>query len=212
MTEKPGNLRSSEVTDGVERAPHRAMFRAMGYDDTDLSSPMVGVANPAADITPCNVHLDDVAASAYEGVDLAGGMPIEFGTITISDAISMGTEGMRASLVSRELIADSVELVAFGERMDGLVTVAGCDKNLPGMLMAAARLDLPAVFLYGGTRLPGTFRGEPVTMQDIEEALGKYSKGEMTAEEIADFEKVTCPGPGSCAGMYTANTMATLAE
>src|SRR6056297_2021330 len=172
MTEKPGNLRSSEVTDGVERAPHRAMFRAMGYDDTDLSSPMVGVANPAADITPCNVHLDDVAASAYEGVEAAEGMPIEFGTITISDAISMGTEGMRASLISREVIADSVELVAFGERVDALVTVAGCDKNLPGMLMASIRTDLPSVFLYGGSIMPGEHDGRDVTIVQVFEGVG----------------------------------------
>jgi dihydroxy-acid dehydratase len=144
---KDPDLPSAEVTEGTERAPHRAMFRAMGYDDEDLDSPMVGVANPAADVTPCNVHLDDVAGAAWDGVDEAGGMPIEFGTITISDAISMGTEGMKASLISREVIADSVELVAFGERLDGLVTVAGCDKNLPGMMMAAVRTDLLTVFL-----------------------------------------------------------------
>lgn len=144
---KDPNLRSTEVTEGPDKAPHRAMFRAMGFDDEDFSSPMVGVPNPAADITPCNVHLDDVADAAIEGIDAAGGMPIEFGTVTISDAISMGTEGMKASLISREVIADSVELVSFGERMDALVTVAGCDKNLPGMMMAAIRTDLPSVFL-----------------------------------------------------------------
>src|SRR6056297_422117 len=212
MTEKPGNLRSSEVTDGVERAPHRAMFRAMGYDDADLSSPMVGVANPAADITPCNVHLDDVAASAYEGVDSAGGMPIEFGTITISDAISMGTEGMRASLVSREVIADSVELVAFGERMDALVTIGGCDKNLPGMMMAAIRTDLPSVFLYGGSIMPGEHDGREVTIQNVFEGVGAVSSGEMTEDELDDLERHACPGAGSCGGMFTANTMASISE
>src|SRR6056297_2634484 len=212
MTEKPGNLRSSEVTEGVERAPYRAMFRAMGYDDADLSSPMVGVANPAADITPCNVHLDDVADAAYEGVDLAGGMPIEFGTITISDAISMGTEGMRASLVSREVIADSVELVAFGERMDALVTVGGCDKNLPGMMMAAIRTDLPSVFLYGGSIMPGQHDGRDVTIVQVFEGVGTYAQGDMDADELDDLERHACPGAGSCGGMFTANTMASVAE
>ena len=212
MTEKPERLRSSEVTEGVERAPHRAMFRAMGYDDDDLSSPMVGVANPAADVTPCNVHLDDVAASAYEGVDSAGGMPIEFGTITISDAISMGTEGMRASLISREVIADSVELVAFGERLDGLVTVGGCDKNLPGMMMAAIRTDLPSVFLYGGSILPGEHDGREVTVQNVFEGVGAVAEGEMSEDELDDLERHACPGAGSCGGMFTANTMASISE
>jgi dihydroxy-acid dehydratase len=209
MTEK---LRSQEVTEGIERAPHRAMFYGMDLTEEDLEKPLIGVPNPAAEITPCNVHLDDIAAAAKKGISKAGGTPLEFGTVTISDGISTGHGGNRTSLISREVIADSVELVALGERLDGLVTVAGCDKNLPGMMMAAARLNIPCVFLYGGTRLPGEYQGEPVTMQDIEEALGRYSKGEISAEEIKEFEKVTCPGPGSCAGMYTANTMATIAE
>ncbi|WP_049899301.1 dihydroxy-acid dehydratase [Halococcus agarilyticus] len=208
----PEGLRSREVTDGPERAPHRAMFRAMGFDDADLDSPMVGIANPAADITPCNVHLDSVAESAIEGVDEAEGMPIEFGTITISDAISMGTEGMKASLVSREVIADSVELVAFGERMDALVTVAGCDKNLPGMMMAAIRTDLPSVFCYGGSILPGEHGGREVTVQDVFEGVGTYAEGEMSREELDDLERSACPGAGSCGGMFTANTMASIAE
>jgi dihydroxy-acid dehydratase len=210
--EKSEELRSSEVTEGTERAPHRAMFRAMGYDDEDLASPMVGIANPAADVTPCNVHLDDVADAAYEGVDEAGGMPIEFGTITISDAISMGTEGMKASLISREVIADSVELVAFGERMDGLVTVAGCDKNLPGMMMAAIRTDLPNVFLYGGSIMPGEHEGREVTIQNVFEGVGAVSEGEMSEEELDDLERHACPGAGSCGGMFTANTMASISE
>ena len=212
MTEKDERLRSTEVTEGVERAPHRAMFRAMGYDDEDLSSPMVGVANPAADVTPCNVHLDDVASAAYDGVDDAGGMPIEFGTITVSDAISMGTEGMRASLISREVIADSVELVAFGERMDGLVTVAGCDKNLPGMMMAAIRTDLPTVFLYGGSILPGEHDGREVTVQNVFEGVGAVAEGSMSEDELDDLERHACPGAGSCGGMFTANTMAAISE
>jgi dihydroxy-acid dehydratase len=209
---KPEHLRSNEVTEGPERAPHRSMFRAMGFDDDDLDSPMLGVANPAADITPCNVHLDDVADAAIDGLDAAGGMPIEFGTITISDAISMGTEGMRASLISRELIADSVELVAFGERLDGLVTVAGCDKNLPGMLMAAIRTDLPSVFLYGGSILPGEHEGREVTVQNVFEGVGTYAQGEMSREELDDLERNACPGAGSCGGMFTANTMASISE
>ena len=210
--EKPAHLPSNEVTEGPERAPHRAMFRAMGFDDADMSSPMVGIANPAADITPCNVHLDDVADAAIEGVEEAGGMPIEFGTITISDAISMGTEGMRASLVSREVIADSVELVAFGERMDALVTVAGCDKNLPGMMMAAIRTDLPSVFLYGGSIMPGEHDGREVTIQNVFEGVGSVAYGDMTEGELTELEHQACPGAGSCGGMFTANTMASISE
>ncbi|MFO7925694.1 MAG: dihydroxy-acid dehydratase [Halobacteriota archaeon] len=209
---KDESLRSRDVTEGPERAPHRAMFRAMGFDDEDLASPIVGVANPAADITPCNVHLDDVADSALEGIDEAGGMPIEFGTITISDAISMGTEGMKASLISRELIADSVELVSFGERMDALVTVAGCDKNLPGMMMAAIRTDLPSVFLYGGSIMPGQHDGRDVTIVQVFEGVGAYAQGEMSGEELDDLERHACPGAGSCGGMFTANTMASISE
>jgi dihydroxy-acid dehydratase len=210
--EKPEGLRSREVTEGPERAPHRAMFRAMGFDDEDLASPMVGVANPAADITPCNVHLDDVAGAALEGIEDAGGMPIEFGTVTISDAISMGTEGMKTSLISRELIADSVELVSFGERMDALVTVAGCDKNLPGMMMAAIRTDLPSVFLYGGSIMPGEHEGREITVQNVFEGVGAVAHGDMTEAELEEMERHACPGAGSCGGMFTANTMASISE
>jgi dihydroxy-acid dehydratase len=209
---KDPDLPSSEVTEGTERAPHRAMFRAMGYDDEDLAAPMLGVANPAADITPCNVHLDDVADAAYEGIDDADGMPIEFGTITISDAISMGTEGMKASLISRELIADSVELVSFGERMDGLVTIGGCDKNMPGMMMASIRTDLPSVFLYGGSIMPGEHGGREVTIQNVFEGVGAVADGEMSEDELDDLERNACPGAGSCGGMFTANTMASISE
>ncbi len=209
---KPDDLPSKEVTEGTDRAPHRAMFRAMGYDDDDLSSPMIGVANPAADITPCNVHLDDVAQSAYDAIDETDGMPIEFGTITISDAISMGTEGMKASLISREVIADSVELVAFGERMDGLVTIGGCDKNMPGMMMASIRTDLPSVFLYGGSIMPGEHDGREVTIQNVFEGVGAVADGEMTEDELDEMEHNACPGAGSCGGMFTANTMASMSE
>jgi len=210
--EKDPDLRSNEVTEGPEHAPHRAMFRAMGYDDEDFASPMIGIANPAADITPCNVHLDDVAEDAWHAIDGAGGMPIEFGTITISDAISMGTEGMKASLISREMIADSVELVSFGERMDGLVTIGGCDKNMPGMMMAAIRTDLPSVFLYGGSIMPGEHEGREVTIQNVFEGVGAVSQGEMSESELDDLERQACPGAGSCGGMFTANTMASISE
>ena len=210
--EKDDDLPSKDVTEGAARAPHRSMFRAMGFDDEDLSSPIVGVPNPAADITPCNVHLDDVAAAAIDGIDDAGGMPIEFGTVTISDAISMGTEGMKASLISREVIADSVELVSFGERMDALVTVAGCDKNLPGMMMASIRTDLPSVFLYGGSIMPGQHDGRDVTIVQVFEGVGAYAQGEMSGEELDELERHACPGAGSCGGMFTANTMASISE
>jgi dihydroxy-acid dehydratase len=210
--EKDEDLPSTEVTEGPERAPHRAMFRAMGYDDEDLSSPMVGIANPAADITPCNVHLDDVAASAYDAIDGSEGMPIEFGTITISDAISMGTEGMKASLISREVIADSVELVAFGERVDGLVTIGGCDKNMPGMMIAMIRTDLPSVFLYGGSIMPGEHGGREITIQNVFEGVGAVAQGEMSEDELEEMERHACPGAGSCGGMFTANTMASISE
>ncbi|MEF8853199.1 MAG: dihydroxy-acid dehydratase [Haloarculaceae archaeon] len=209
---KPDDLPSAEVTEGVDRAPHRAMFRAMGYDDADLSSPMVGLANPAADITPCNVHLDEVAEAAYDAIDAGDGMPIEFGTITISDAISMGHEGMKASLISREVIADSVELVSFGERMDGLVTIGGCDKNMPGMMMAAIRTDLPSVFLYGGSIMPGEHDGREVTIQNMFEGVGAVATGDMTEDELYEMEQHACPGAGSCGGMFTANTMASISE
>jgi dihydroxy-acid dehydratase len=209
---KDPELRSNEVTAGRDRAPHRSMFRAMGFDDEDLESPMVGVANPAADITPCNVHLDEVAESALDGIDDAGGMPIEFGTITISDAISMGTEGMKSSLISREVIADSVELVAFGERMDALVTIGGCDKNMPGMMMAAIRTDLPSVFLYGGSIMPGEHGGREVTIQNVFEGVGAVASGDMSDDELDTLERNACPGAGSCGGMFTANTMASISE
>ncbi|MHB9285498.1 dihydroxy-acid dehydratase [Halobacteriales archaeon Cl-PHB] len=210
--DKDPDLPSNEVTEGPEHAPHRAMFRAMGYDDEDLSSPMIGLANPAADITPCNVHLDDVAEAAYEGIDEAAGMPIEFGTITISDAISMGTEGMKASLISREVIADSVELVTFGERMDGLVTIGGCDKNMPGMMMASIRTDRPSVFLYGGSIMPGEHGGREITIQNVFEGVGAVAEGEMSEAELDEMERQACPGAGSCGGMFTANTMASISE
>ena len=209
---KSDQLPSADVTKGPDRAPHRSMFRAMGYNDDDLSNPMVGVANPAADITPCNVHLDDIAHEVIEGLNESKCMPIEFGTITVSDGISMGTEGMKASLISREVIADSVELVAFGERLDALVTIAGCDKNLPGMMMASIRTNLPSVFVYGGTILPGKYLGADITIQDVFEGVGAYAEGDISRAQLDAIEHAACPGAGSCAGMYTANTMASLSE
>lgn len=210
--DKPEHWQSSDVTHGYQRAPHRAMFRAMGYDDEDFAGPLIGIANPAADITPCNVHLDTIADETWERIDSSGGMPIEFGTITISDAISMGTEGMRASLISREVIADSVELVSFGERMDALVTIGGCDKNMPGMMAAMIRTDRPSVFLYGGSIMPGEHDGREVTIQNVFEGVGAVATGKMDTAELDDLERTACPGAGACGGMFTANTMAAISE
>ena len=205
-------LHSSRIMDGPDRAPARAMLRAMGLDDKDLGQPFVGVANLASDVTPCNVHLSGIVRAAKDGVRAAAGTPFEFGALTVSDAVSMGTQGMKASLVSREVIADSIELVAFAEGFDGLVTVAGCDKNLPGTLMAAARLNLPTVFVYGGAILPGQYRGKDVNIQDVFEAVGAYTKGNISREDLREIECAACPGAGSCAGLFTANTMSSAIE
>ncbi|MED5568980.1 MAG: dihydroxy-acid dehydratase, partial [Chloroflexota bacterium] len=204
--------RSKEITEGPDRAPARAMLRAMGLTSDDMDKPFIAIANLASDVTPCNVHLDRLADAAKEGVRQADGVPFKFGTITISDGISMGTEGMKASLVSREVIADSIEVVTFGERMDGLITVAGCDKNMPGCMMAIARLNVPALFIYGGSIMPGNYLGKDVNIQDVFEAVGSYANGDMTREQLHDLECVACPGEGSCAGLFTANTMSTAIE
>jgi dihydroxy-acid dehydratase len=204
--------RSKDITEGPERAPARSYLRAMGLTDDDLEKPFVAIANLASDVTPCNVHLDRFAQAAREGVRQAKGTPFEFGTITISDGISMGTEGMKASLVSREVIADSIEVVTFGERMDGLITVAGCDKNMPGCMMAIARLNIPSIFIYGGSIMPGQFQGHDVNIQDVFEAVGAYATGKMSLEQLQDLECHACPGEGSCAGLFTANTMSTAIE
>ena len=204
--------RSSDITEGPERAPARAMLRAMGLTQDDLDQPFVAIANLSSDVTPCNVHLDRFADAVKEGVRQAGGTPFKFGTITVSDGISMGTEGMKASLVSREVIADSIEVVTFGERMDGLITVGGCDKNMPGCMMAIARLNIPSIFVYGGSMMPGRLQGRDVNIQDVFEAVGTYAKGNMTLDELHDLECVACPGEGSCAGLFTANTMSTAIE
>lgn len=173
---------------------------------------MIGIANPAADITLCNVHFDDLVESTYDSIDDSGGMPIMFETITISDAITMGTEGVKASLISREIIADSVELVSFGERMDGLVTIGGCDKNMPGMMIAAIRTDLPSVFVYGGSIMPSEHNGREITVQNVFEGVGSVADGDMTEDELEEMERNACPGAGSCGGMFTANTMASITE
>ena len=205
-------LRSHDVTSGPERAPARAMLRAIGMGDDDWSKPQVGVASSWNEVTPCNLSLARLAGSAKEGVRAAGGFPIEFNTIAVSDAISMGHEGMRASLVSREIIADSVEAVMHAERLDAFVSFAGCDKSLPGMLMAAARLNLPSVFVYGGSIQPGTHRGRAIDIVSVFEAVGAHAVGTIDAEELATVERNACPSEGSCAGMFTANTMAAVGE
>ena len=205
--------RSREVTDGYERAPARAMLRAIGMTDDDWDKPQVGVASSWNEVTPCNMPLDRLAKNAKEGIREAGGYPIEFVTIAVSDGISMGHEGMRASLVSREVIADSVETVMHAERLDGMATFAGCDKSLPGMLMAAARINLPTVFLYGGSILPGKgLKGEAIDITTVFEAVGARAAGGLSDEELALIERNACPTIGSCAGMFTANTMASISE
>jgi dihydroxy-acid dehydratase len=204
--------RSRDVTDGFERAPARAMLRAVGLTDDDWDKPQIGVASSWNEITPCNLSLDRLAKAAKVGVRDAGGVPLEFGTISVSDGISMGHEGMHASLVSREVIADSVETVMFAERLDGSVLLAGCDKSLPGMLMAAARLDLASVFLYAGSSLPGRYGDRDLTIVDMFEGVGACALGRLSTKELDAMERETCPGEGACAGMFTANTMASAAE
>ncbi len=208
-TDRP---KSWEVTDGPHRAPARAMLRAVGFSEEDFGKPQVAVASSWNEVTPCNYHLGKLAALAKEGVRQGGAVPVEFGTIAVSDGIAMGHEGMKASLISREVIADSVELVMHAERFDGLVGIAGCDKSEPAMLMAMARLNLHSVYLYGGTILPGTYEGRDITIQDVFEAVGAHANGTMTDAELHQVERNACPTTGSCAGMYTANTMAAAAE
>ncbi len=205
-------IRSWEVTEGPQRAPARSMLRAMGLTDADLARPFIGVANTWSEVTPCQLNLDRVTKRVKEAVHAAGGTPREFPTIAISDGIAMGHEGMRASLVSREVIADSIELVMHAHRYDALVTCAGCDKTIPGSLMAIARLNLPAVFTYGGPALAGRFQGRDVTIQDMFEAVGAFEAGRMSADDLAGIERCAFPGAGTCAGLFTANTMASCAE
>ncbi len=211
MPEHP-RPRSHEVTDGMERAPARAMLRAIGMTDADWDKPQIGVASSWNEVTPCNLPLDRLAARAKDGVRAAGGFPIEFVTIAVSDGISMGHEGMRGSLPSREIIADSVECMMHAERLDAMVTFAGCDKSLPGMLMAAARLNVPSVFLYGGTILPGRWKDQALDVVSVFEAVGACAAGALSVDDLGEIERRACPTEGSCAGMFTANTMAAVSE
>ena len=204
--------KSGIVSLGPDRAPARSMLRAVGLTDDDMEKPFVAVANLASDVTPCNVHLTRIAEQAKQGLWDAKAVPFMFGTITISDGISMGTEGMKGSLVSREVIADSIETVCFTEGMDALVVVAACDKNMPGAMMAMARLNIPSVFVYGGAILPGSYAGQDINIQDMYEAVGAYSKSQITLDELMNMERVACPGEGACSGMFTANTMASAIE
>jgi len=205
-------ISSRNVVEGPSRAPHRAMYKAMGLDDNDLGKPFIGVSHSGNEATPCNIHLGRLATHAKAGIEIAGGTPREFSTIAVSDGIAMGHEGMKSSLVSREIIADSIELMVRAHQYDGLVGIAGCDKSLPGTMMGMARLNLPSVFVYGGTIMPGILDGKQVTVQDVYEAVGAYDAGNLTLEALKNLENVACPNSGSCGGMYTANTMASISE
>ncbi|HJM41843.1 MAG: dihydroxy-acid dehydratase [Nitrospinota bacterium] len=211
MTVDPKS-KSRGITDGWDHAPARAMLRACGFNDGDLSKPLIGIANTWTEVTPCNYHLRDLAEKVKEGVRSAGGTPIEFNSVVISDGVTMGTEGMKASLVSREVIADSIELVSRGHLFDGVVALSGCDKTIPGTVMALARLNVPSLMLYGGSIDPGQFQGRDVTIQDVFEGVGAHAAGKMTDEELHELECSACPGPGACGGQFTANTMSTAME
>ncbi len=202
-------MKSDAIKKGASRAPARAMWKALGLTDEDLNRPLIGVANTWSDISPCNVHLRELGTSVKEGVRAAGGTPFEFNTITVTDGISMGSDGMRASLVSREVIADSIELVVLGHLLDGVVAISGCDKTIPGTVMALARLNLPSLMLYGGSIMPGRYQGKDVTIQDVFEAVGACAAGIMSEEELHSLEGAACPGAGACGGQFTANTMST---
>jgi dihydroxy-acid dehydratase len=205
-------LESRKVLEGPERAPHRAMYKAMGLTDGDLDRPLIAVSSTCNEATPCNIHLGRLAQSAKRGVKDAGCTPREFTAIAVSDGIAMGHEGMKASLVSREIIADSIEVMVRAHQYDGVVGISGCDKSLPGTLMGMGRLNRPSIFVYGGTIMPGLWNGKQVTVQDVYEAVGAYDAGKMTLQELVSLENVACPSAGSCAGMYTANTMASISE
>jgi dihydroxy-acid dehydratase len=210
--EPMSNLRSHIVTQGVQRSPNRAMLRAVGFGDGDFQKPIVGLANGYSNITPCNVGLGELALKADVALKEAGAMPQTFGTITISDGISMGTEGMKYSLVSREVIADSIETVCNGQSLDGVLAIGGCDKNMPGAMIAIARLNIPAIFVYGGTIKPGHYEGKDLTIVSAFEAVGQFSAGKIDEKELLEVERRSCPGAGSCGGMYTANTMSSAFE
>ncbi len=206
------NRRSYQITQGIERSPNRAMLRALGFEDTDFAKPMIGIANGQSTVTPCNMHLGSLAAVAAQAIRHSGGMPMEFGTITVSDGISMGTDGMRYSLVSREVIGDSIETVCQAQNLDGVLAIGGCDKNMPGAMIAIARMNMPAIFVYGGTIKPGHYRGQDLTVVSSFEAVGAYAAGTMSETELYAIERNACPGAGACGGMYTANTMAAVIE
>jgi dihydroxy-acid dehydratase len=212
MANPPSPLRSQVITQGVQRSPNRAMLRAVGFRDEDFGKPIVGIANTYSTITPCNIGIQALAERAEAALREAGCMPQVFGTITISDGISMGTEGMKYSLVSREVIADSIETVVNGQSMDGLLAIGGCDKNMPGAMIAMARLNVPSIFVYGGTIKPGHYNGRDLTIVSAFEAVGEYSAGRISEEELLAVERHACPGAGSCGGMYTANTMSSAFE
>src|ERR671921_783740 len=205
-------LPSRKTVEGTSRAPNREMYKAMGLTDKDLSRPLVAVSSTCNEATPCNIHLGKLAQKAKEGVKDSGNTPREFTTIAVSDGIAMGHEGMKSSLISREIIADSIEIMVRAHQYDAIVGISGCDKSLPGTLMAMARLNLPSIFVYGGTIMPGNWNGKAVTIQDVYEAVGTYDAGKMSLEELISLENVACPSAGSCAGMYTANTMASISE
>src|SRR5580693_1565761 len=206
------HMPSRHVTVGPERAPHRAFLYSMGLTDEQIAQPLVGVATTWNESAPCNISLSRQAQVAKKGVAAGGGTPREFTTITVTDGIAMGHDGMKSSLVSREVIADSVELSMRGHCYDALVGLAGCDKSLPGMMMAMCRLNVPSIFIYGGSILPGTFKGRPVTVQDLFEAVGKHSVGDMSDADLDELENVACPSAGACGAQFTANTMATVSE
>ncbi|MDZ4763549.1 MAG: dihydroxy-acid dehydratase [Chloroflexota bacterium] len=206
------NAHSRTLLEGADRAGARSMLKAIGLTDADLAKPLIGIANTWTEIGPCNFHLRRLSAKVKEGIRRAGGTPLEFNTISISDGITMGTEGMKASLISREMIADSIELVARGNYFDGIICLTACDKTMPGTIMAMIRLDIPGIMLYGGSIMPGSYRGEDVTIQDVYEAIGKYNAGKITLDELHEIESVACPGPGACGGQFTANTMGMVAE
>jgi dihydroxy-acid dehydratase len=208
----PNKLKSSVITEGVQRAPNRAMLRAVGFEDGDFGKPIIGIANAYSTITPCNAGLDELAHRAEAAVRAAGAMPQVFGTITVSDGISMGTEGMKYSLVSREVIADSIETACGAQSMDGVLAVGGCDKNMPGAMIAIARMDIPAIFVYGGTIKPGHYAGRDLTVVSAFEAVGQRSAGKIDDRELLEIERRACPGKGSCGGMFTANTMSSVFE
>jgi len=205
-------ISSRNVVEGTSRAPHRAMYKAMGLTDEDLNKPFIGVSHTGNEATPCNIHLGRLAQKAKEGVKDAGATPREFSTIAVSDGIAMGHEGMKSSLVSREIIADSIEIMVRAHQYDGLVGIAGCDKSLPGTMMAMARLNIPSIFIYGGTIMPGMFEGKALTIQDVYEAVGAFDAGQISLESLKNIENYACPSAGSCGGMFTANTMASISE